>query len=130
MSSGFMKVFDLYGAYRGGGGDDVSAWRQGVVWVGAALGVVLSPYATAWVHGVSPALGEVFNSPLQLIWGLVFGALLLIVAYKLALAKPSSPLPLQIGVAVLMGFCGGTLIPMELSGLGCPVSLVFGGKCG
>ncbi|MGA7325464.1 MAG: hypothetical protein WBX25_13480 [Rhodomicrobium sp.] len=116
-----QRFLDLYSDYRpshaiahAAGSNKLAGWRQALVWLGCALGVLLGPYALAAAGGNYPEFAVIFGSGNRLFWAAVFGVVLTALLFHLKFVTPSSPLVVQIGIAVLAGFASRELIPKAI----------------
>lgn len=120
MVNSVIRFFDLYSQYRtteakaqGVGKDDIAGWRQVVIYLACALGIVLGPHVAAAAAGTFPPFSVIFDSFARIFWAIIFGFVLTALLFKV-LVKPTTPLVIQIGVALAAGFSSARLIPVAV----------------
>jgi hypothetical protein len=114
------RFFDLYSRNKTPYGEaqaaddyQIAAWRQVVVYLGCALGIVVGPYALDAASGHYTSFSVMFGSLIHLFWAALFGFVLTAVLFKTVLSA-TTPLLVQIGAAIAAGFASGKLVPKAI----------------
>jgi hypothetical protein len=120
MINSVLRFFDLYSRNRGIGNvaqgasdDEIAGWRQFVVYIACAIGIILGPYALDAATGKYVDFLTMFGSPVRLFWAVVFGFVLTASLFKTVL-NATTPLVIQIGSAIVAGFGSGKAVPKAI----------------
>ena len=114
--------FDLYSQYKGpqavaqANDEEIAGWRQFVVYLGCAIGIMVGPYATNAAAGSFVDFVTMFGSWIRLFWAVLFGFVLTAALFK-TVFSPKTALVVQIGTAIVAGFASGSLVPKAIEAL-------------
>jgi len=120
MKNTILRFFDLYSRNRGPNNvahgasqGQIAGWRQFVVYVACLVGIIVGPYALDAANGKYADFTVMFGSPLRLFWAVVFGFVITAALFKTVLSA-ATLFVVQVGTAIVAGFCSGKVVPKAI----------------
>jgi hypothetical protein len=120
MINGVVGYFDLYSGYRdsinraqNAAPNEISVWRQLVIYGCCVVGVVAGPYIPSVLSGTAPDLSSAFSDANRLFWSLIIALAVLPGVYKL-IFNPGFPIFVQCGFSLVSGFVSQKIVPIVI----------------
>jgi hypothetical protein len=121
MVNQIFRYFDLYSGHRYAGAiaqgvtpSKVAWWRQLVIYLVCAVGVLVGPFIPGGLAGPPPSLMAIFGEPNRMVWSLIVALAVLPGVYKL-IFNPKNPFVIQCGFALVSGFASQKIVPAVIA---------------